>query len=146
MQLRIAFAFFVRAHCWLSVHQESQVLFCKAAFLLGGPPACPGAWACSSPGAGLCIFLWWTPWGCCQHISPSCQSPCAQPSGLSTSPPSYASSANLLRVHSASSSRPLMKMSNKVSSSTDPCGTLLTTGLQLDFMLLVAIFWAWLFS
>ena len=33
----------------------------------------------------------------------------AQPSGVSTTPPSFVSSANLLRVHSNSSSRSLMK-------------------------------------
>ena len=37
----------------------------------------------------------------------------AQPSGVSTSPPGFVSSANLLRVHSNSSSRSSMKKLNK---------------------------------
>jgi len=39
----------------------------------------------------------------------------------------------LLRVHSNSSSRSLMKKLNKTGPSTDPWGTPLVTGLQLDF-------------
>ena len=42
------------------------------------------------------------------------------------------SSANLLRVHSNSSSRLLMKKLNKTGPSTDPWGTPLVTGLLLD--------------
>ena len=38
----------------------------------------------------------------------------AQPSGVSSIPPSFISSANLLRVHSVFSSRSLMKMSHKI--------------------------------
>ena len=51
----------------------------------------------------------------------------AQPSGVSTPPPSLVSSANLLRVHSNSSSRSLMKKLNKTGPSTDPWGTPLVT-------------------
>ena len=47
----------------------------------------------------------------------------AQPSGVSTTPPSLVSSANLLRVHSSSSSRSLMKKLNKTGPSTDSWGT-----------------------
>ena len=54
----------------------------------------------------------------------------AQPSGVSTTPPSLVSSANLLRVHSNSSSRSLMKKLNKTGPSTDPWGTPLVTGLE----------------
>ena len=56
----------------------------------------------------------------------------AQPAGVSTTPPSFVSSANVLRVHSNSSSRSLMKKLNKTGPSTDPWGTPLVTGLQLD--------------
>jgi len=56
----------------------------------------------------------------------------AQPSGVSTTPPSLVSPADLLRVHSNSSSRSLMKKLNKTGPSTDPWGTPLVTGLQLD--------------
>jgi len=51
----------------------------------------------------------------------------AQPSHVSTTPPSSVSSANLLRVHSNSSSRSLMKKLNKTGPSTDPWGTPLLT-------------------
>jgi len=47
----------------------------------------------------------------------------AQPAGVSTTPPSLVSPANLLRVHSNSSSRSLMKKLNKTGPSTDPWGT-----------------------
>lgn len=40
------------------IHQNSQVLFCQAAFQPGGP-AHTGAWGFSSP---LCIFPCWTSW------------------------------------------------------------------------------------
>jgi len=46
----------------------------------------------------------------------------AQPAGVSTTPPSFVSPANLLRVHSNSSSRSLMKKLNKTGLSTDPGG------------------------
>ena len=62
----------------------------------------------------------------------------AQSSGVSTTPPSLVSSADLLRVHSNSSSRSLMKKLNKTGPSTDPWGTPLVTGLQLDTALLKA--------
>jgi len=55
----------------------------------------------------------------------------AQPSGASTTPPSFVLLANLLRVHSNSSSRSLMKKLNKTGPSTDPWGTPLVTGLLM---------------
>jgi len=58
----------------------------------------------------------------------------AQPSGVSTTPPSLVSSANLLRVHSNSSSRSLMKKLNKVGPSTDPWGTPLFIYLTLGYI------------
>ncbi|PKU42357.1 rna-directed dna polymerase from mobile element jockey- hypothetical protein [Limosa lapponica baueri] len=56
----------------------------------------------------------------------------AQSSGVSASPPSLVSSANLLRIHSVLSSRSLINMLNKTGPSIDPWGTPLVTGLQLD--------------
>ncbi|KAK4828728.1 hypothetical protein QYF61_000719 [Mycteria americana] len=61
----------------------------------------------------------------------------AQPSGISATPPSFVSSVNLLKVHSAPTSRSLMKMLNRTEPSTDSWGTLLVTGLQLDCLPLI---------
>ena len=70
----------------------------------------------------------------------------AQPSGVSTTPPSLVSSANLLMVHFNSSSRSLLKKLNKTGPSTDPWGTPLVTGLQLDSARLMTALWVLLFS
>ncbi|KAK1208189.1 ZFR protein, partial [Pygoscelis papua] len=70
----------------------------------------------------------------------------AQPSGTSATAPSFVSSANLLRVHSAPSSRSLRKILNMTGPSIDPWGTLLVTSLQLGFILLITTLWALLFS
>ena len=67
----------------------------------------------------------------------------ARPFGTTTTPPSFVSSANLLRVHSVPLSRSLMKMSDSTSPSIDPW---LVTGLQLDFMVLITICYVWQFS
>jgi len=56
----------------------------------------------------------------------------AQLHGVSVTLPSFASSANLLRVNSIPSSRSLMRMLNKTQPSTNPWGTPLVTGFQLD--------------
>ena len=52
------------------------------------------------------------------------------------------SSANLQRIHSASSSRSLMKMLNGIGLGMDFWGTLLITGLQLDLKPLITMLWA----
>jgi len=54
-------------------------------------------------------------------------------SGASATPPSYVSSADLLRAHSASLFRSSMKVLNRSGPTIDPWGTPLVTGLQLDF-------------
>ena len=60
-----------------------------------------------------------------------------------TTPLSFVSSANLLRAHSASSSRPLTKGFNSIGPTTDPwwtpLGTPLVTCFQLDFLPLIII-------
>ena len=61
----------------------------------------------------------------------------AQPSGVSTTPPSFVSSANLLRVCSVPSSRTSMNKRNKTGPRTEPWGTPLATGLRLDSALLI---------
>ena len=70
----------------------------------------------------------------------------AQPSGVSTTPPSFVSSANLLRVHSNSASKSLMKKLNKTGPSTDPWWTALVTGLQVDSAPLTTTLWVLPFS
>lgn len=55
----------------------------------------------------------------------------ARPSGVSATPPSLVSGANVLRAHSAPSSRSFMKMLNRIGPCTEPYGTLLVTGLQV---------------
>jgi len=70
----------------------------------------------------------------------------AQSAGVCTTPPSFASSANLLRVRSNSSFRSLMKKLNKTGPSIDPLGTPLVTSLQLDSELLITTLWVLPFS
>ena len=65
----------------------------------------------------------------------------AQPSGVSTTPPSFVSPANLLRVHSVLSFRLLKKRLNKTGTSTNLWGIPLVTGLQLDSAPLMATLW-----
>ena len=48
------------AHVQPDVHQDPQVLFLLSCFPAVWHPACIGAWACSSPGAGLWISPCWT--------------------------------------------------------------------------------------
>jgi len=61
----------------------------------------------------------------------------AQPSDVPTTPPSFLSPANLLRVDFILLFKSLMKMLNKTRLSTDPWKTLLVTGLQRDSVLLM---------
>ena len=60
----------------------------------------------------------------------------AQPCSVSATPSGHVSSANFLRVQSASSSKSLMKMFNGIGSSMGPWRTLLFSR-QLDFMPLI---------
>lgn len=58
----------------------------------------------------------------------------ARPSGVSVPSPSFVSLTNLLRVHSASSSRSLMKMLIRIRPRIAPWAPLLVIGLQVDFV------------
>ena len=58
------------AHVQLGVHQDHQVLFCRAAFQM--LPAYTDAWGYSSPGAELGTSICWASWGSCWPISPAC--------------------------------------------------------------------------
>lgn len=63
----------------------------------------------------------------------------ARLSGLSNTFPSFVSSVNLLRVHSASSSGSLMKMLNRTPPGIDPWGIPLVTSFQLSFVPLMGM-------
>ncbi|GAB0181629.1 hypothetical protein GRJ2_000628200 [Grus japonensis] len=54
--------------------------------------------------------------------------------------------SKLAGLHSAPSSRSLMKILNRTGPSIDPWTTPLVTGLQLDFVPLITTLWAWPFS
>jgi len=58
---------------------------------------------------------------------------------VSATPSSFVSLADLLKVDTIPSSRSLMKIWNKARCSTNPWGTLLITGLQLDSVLLISL-------
>ena len=59
---------------------------------------------------------------------------------------SLVSSANLLKVHSISLCRFLIKVLKTTDPRMDPQGTLLITNLNLDIELLTIIFWLWPFN
>lgn len=65
----------------------------------------------------------------------------AQFPGLSVTPQSFASSANLQRVHCALWSRSLMQWLNGTKASADPCGTPRVTLFQQDFASLTTTLW-----
>lgn len=58
----------------------------------------------------------------------------------------FLSSVYLLSVHSTALSRSLMSMLNRTGPRTSPLGTLLVTGLQLDFVPLITTLWVQSFS
>ncbi|KAK4826053.1 hypothetical protein QYF61_004168 [Mycteria americana] len=62
---------------------------------------------------------------------------------LSTLPHNLVSSANLLRVHSIPSSRSLIKILNRTGPNSEPWGTALVTGRQLDLTPFTTTLWAW---
>jgi len=63
------------------------------------------------------------------------------PSGMSTASLILASPANLVRVHSISLSRSLMKIFNSIGHSTDPWGTPLVSSVCLDIKPLTTTLW-----
>lgn len=74
---------------------------------------------------------------CSAHFSCLSRSPwmAAQPSWVSATPLSFVSSANLLRVDSTLSSKPLMKLFNSTDFSVLPLGAPPVNGPQLGFLL-----------
>lgn len=86
----------------------------------------------SSPRAGLCASLFCTSGDSCCHISlawPWFLWMSAQTSGLPTNPPIFVSLANILKRHSAPSSKSLMKLLNHIDI---PKVSELVIDLQLD--------------
>ena len=74
-------AFATREHCWLMLNLLSaRISRSFFAQLLSSwlAPACSGAGGCSSWGPELHTSLCWTPWSCCQPISPACWGPSEQ--------------------------------------------------------------------
>lgn len=60
-----------------------------------------------------------------------------QPSGVSTTSLSFTLSVNLLKVHSVSPCKLLVKILNSIGFRIDTWGVPLMTGLQLDLVLLI---------
>ncbi|KAK4818658.1 hypothetical protein QYF61_017266 [Mycteria americana] len=119
------------AHIQPAVNQHSPVLFCLAAFqpLFPRPVALHGVVVTQLALA---------------HRSSLSRSLCRAflPSGRSTLPHNLVSSENLLRVHSIPSSRSLIKMLNRTGPSTEPWGTPLVTGRQVDLTPFTTTLWA----
>ena len=122
--------FATRALCWLLFKLVSTRTFSAKLFSTWAAAAYAGAWGCYSPGAGLFTSRCWNSWGSCQPISPACHGP----PGCQHNPLAY---QPLL---------PLMKILNRIGPLMDPWGTLLLTGVQLDFVPLITTLWAQPFS
>ncbi|KAK4830007.1 hypothetical protein QYF61_008177 [Mycteria americana] len=126
MQPRIPLAFFaVKAYCWLMFNlMSTKTPRSFSAKLLSSWVALAhtGACGCSSSGAGLFAFLLnfmrFTP----AHFSSLSRTlwVASHPSGISTTRPSFVSSASLLRVHVVPSSKLLMKMFKRFEHTIDP--------------------------
>lgn len=136
MQPRIAASFFAARAQPTQCPPGSLGPFLPICFPSGWSPARTDVWGCSSQGMQDSAFLLAElaeVHSLSEPVSPACQGHSGwQHNCPATTCPKFASSANLLQVHSASPSRPLIKNSNRIGTSTDPQGTLLVTGLQLD--------------
>ena len=139
MHPRMPLAFLAaRAHCWLMVNLSSTSSPRSLCTELLSSRSAPSLYWCMGLFFPRCRTLHLPLLNLIRFLSAQLSSlssshwMAAQPSGVSTTPPSLVSSANLLRVHSNPSSRSLMKKLNKIGPSTDPWGSPLLTGLQLD--------------
>lgn len=129
-----------RSHHWLG-GKPPQMMASAKLLSTSWPTACTGARAHCSPVAGISISL-------CSHdvpvhhfssLSRSLQM-APHPSGLPTTRFTSAQFAALLSAHFVSFPRSFLKMLNNICASIDPWDTSLVTGLQLDFLLLMATF------
>ncbi|KAK4823633.1 LOW QUALITY PROTEIN: hypothetical protein QYF61_004366 [Mycteria americana] len=121
------------AHIQLAIDQHPQVLFHWATFqpLFPKPVALHGVVVTQVQDPALSLVEPHTT-GLSPLIQPV-QIPLAfVPSSRPTLPPNLVSSANLLRVHSMPSSRSFIKVLNRTGPSTEPWGTPLVTGRQLE--------------
>jgi len=137
------------AHCWLMLSRLSTNT--PRSFSTGQLSSH------SSPGLQHCMGLLWPKcrtWHLAllnliqltlAHRSSLSRSLCRAflPPSRSTLPPSLVSSASLLREHSVPSSRSLIKTLNNTGPETEPWGTLLVTGQQLDLVPFTTTLWAW---
>ena len=135
------------AHCQLGVHQNPRGHFLSSCFPAGWPPVCAGAWHFSFPGTGLCTSPGWNSWGSCQPISPACQAL----SGWQHSPLVYQPLLPVLYRKQTCWGHTLLQHPDQIKMdrtgpSVECWGTPLVMGLQLDFVLLITILWAWPFS
>lgn len=84
-------------------------------------------------------------WNCMRLLPAHCSSlpgspwVAPGPSGVPTTPSSLVSSAKLLREQTVPKSRPLMSVLKRTEPSTDPQGTMMVSGLHLDFVPLISI-------
>ncbi|KAK4826427.1 hypothetical protein QYF61_008960 [Mycteria americana] len=121
------------AHIQAAVNQHLQVLLCWAVFqpLFPKSVALHGVVVAQVQDLALSLV---EPHTTGPSLSSLSRSLCRAflPSSRSTLPHNLVSSASLLRVHLIPSSRSLIKISNKTGPKTEPWGTPLVTGHQLE--------------
>ena len=127
MHPRIPLAFLAaRAHCWLMVNLSSTRTPRSLSAELLSSRSTPSLYWCMGLFLPRCRTVHLPLLNLIRFLSAQLSSLsrsrwlAAQPASVSTTPPSFVSSANLLRVHSNSSSRSLMKKLNKTGPITDP--------------------------
>ncbi|KAK4827693.1 LOW QUALITY PROTEIN: hypothetical protein QYF61_020827 [Mycteria americana] len=131
------------AHVQPAVNQHPQVLLCQAAFqpLFPKPVVLHGVVVTQVQDLALGLVEPHTidpgP-----SIQPVWVSLTFLPSSRLTLPHNLVSSANLLRAYLIPSSRSLIKIFNSTASNTEPWGTLLVTGCQLDLTPFTTTLWA----
>lgn len=129
IQPKIPLTFFLtRTHCWLRYSMVSTRTSRSSPVKLLSSWAAPSTYLDAHfPDAGFNTSSYWTSWDSCQPSLSRSLTVAAQLSGISATISSILSSANLLRVHSAPSSKWLMKMVNRTRRNIGPWGTPLTS-------------------
>lgn len=125
----------IAGFCSTCVPSVPQVLFPQKSFSDYQPQAFTGSQGYSSPGISLkiCISLLTN----LKPVQLSSLSLWMASHPLSATPSSFGLSAKLLRVHAVTLSELLMKKLNSADLSINPWCTLLVTGLQINFILLI---------
>lgn len=106
---------------WSFVEKWPPAPFLPSCFPAGWSPACPGDWDCTSQGIGLRTSCW-TSWGSYRPSLTRSLRMMTEHSCLSSTTPSFVSSAVFLRIQSTPSFRSLMKMLNRIKPSRWPLG------------------------